>query len=543
MINTRTNDRLLIIFLLYMGLYATITIYLAFIQLVHTSFFTTLGSQQYTITLNQLPTRAPIFDRSGHYLACNKECLSAFVIPNQLRDQKKLDLFLENHFPHARDHIRAHQKNSFAYIKRRLSDEDIVLITDAQIPDIHFVWEANRFYPIATAAPLVGFTDIDNVGQAGIELYCNSQLTGSATKVCLEKDARSGYFYFHKELKEQGTASKPVNLTIDRDLQFLVDQEVAHALEQYHAKEGAALIVNPTSGEILAMASHPFSTPQSASFRMQDSKQRIVTDSYELGSVMKVAAAIAALEEGVVTPDELIDCKNKTTCTIDGRIVNTLAPHGRIPFYDVIAFSNNIGIAQIAKRLDTKLYDHYEKMGFGSKTNIPLPAENKGFINHPARWSKQSIISLSYGYEIRTTLVQLAALFCMIANNGIHIPLQLIMLQENQLPDHKLYSSETMDAIKDILRRTTDHGTGWRSQLKGYDVMTKTGTANMLENGTYRHRNDLLSCAGIIQKGSYKRVIITFIKEPTIPHAYAATIAVPLFKHIAEKMIIHERII
>lgn len=523
-----------------MSLYGCIILYIAFIQFFHGHFFTELGTQQYKVIVNQLPPRAPILDRTGSYLACSKECVSAFIIPNQLHNKKELIIFLQRFFPTTIEHLKTHPTASFMYVKRRLSDQDLAHISQANLADIHLLCETSRFYPLPSAAPLIGFTDIDNNGCAGIELSCNQQLAGSPTKVCVEKDARSGYFYFHKELQEQGANSTPIQLTIDTNLQFLVDEEIADAISRYKAKEGAALIMDPTTGEILAMASHPFSNPHDASFALDTMKERVVTESYELGSVIKVAAAIAALEAGVVTPDELIDCKNSKTAIIDGRTINTIKACGIIPFYDVMAFSNNIGIAQVAKRLNTALYDHYKKMGFGAKTGIAIPAEASGFINPPHHWSKQSIISLSYGYEISATLLQLGCLFCMIANDGIRISPKII-LDSTAPTKTPSYSAATMHAIKDMLRKTTAYGSTTRSQLPGYDIMAKTGTAYMLENGTYRTTNDLFSCAGIIEKGTYKRVIITFIKEATIPNAYASTISAPLFKRIAEKMIIHER--
>lgn len=545
--NSLQYTRAVYLFFISSTIYSIIIFYFAFIQVLHADFFVSLGTQQYHSTLTQLPARAPILDRNGHPLACNKECISAFVIPNQLQQKNTLFSFLQAEFPLALERIKAHPHSSFIYLKRRLSDKDLEIINAATLPDIHFLCETSRFYPLPTAAPLIGFTNIDNVGQSGIELAFNDQLMGSATKVSLQKDARSGYFYFHKELQHQGKNSMPIQLSIDSTLQFLIDQEVAKTVAACQAKEGAALIMDPTTGEIIVMSCYPFSTPSSASFSIQDTKQKVVTESYEFGSVIKVAAAIAALQEGVVTPDELINCKNRKTCTIDGRTINTLTPHGIIPFYDVVALSNNIGIAQVAKRLNTKIYDHYRKMGFGSKTGITLPAESPGFVNHPSNWSKQSIISLSYGYEISATLLQLGCLFCTIANDGKRIAPHLVMNSADRsitpLANEQTYSPQTMHAIKDMLRKTTEHGTGWRSRLAGYDIMTKTGTANMLYNGSYRKSNDLLSCAGIIEKDRYKRVIISFIKQAAVPNAYASTIAVPFFKRIAETMIIHERVV
>ncbi len=541
MTSNNIRMRTAFIFFSFCGLYLVILLNLFLIQIWNNQFFSTLGSHQYQVTITQLPPRAPIVDRTGtQYLAINKECMSAFIMPNQLKQKENVILFLQKNFPNASQQLQKKQKKAFMYVKRRLSDNEINIIQQAACSDIHLLQESSRFYPLTCAAPLVGFTDIDTNGLAGIELQYNHQLAGKPTMFCLQKDARSGCFYFKKELKQAGTQSKPIQLTIDSNLQFLVDEELAATMQQYNATEGVVIIMDPKNGDILALVSRPYGDPNSNSFDIAQMKPRALTESYELGSVMKVFTALAALEEEVVTPDEPIDCKNSKTCTIDGRIVNTWTPHGKIPFTDVIAFSNNIGIAQIAKRLNETLYEHYTRIGFGSKTNIALPGENKGFVNHPNQWSKQSIISLSYGYEISATVLQLACAFCMIANDGRPIAPNIVI--SNQTPHHKepLYSEKTVATIKDILQKTTLYGTGKRSYLKGYTVMSKTGTANLLVNGAYDHDKNIFTCASIIEKGEYQRVIVSYIKEAHAANAYASTIAVPLQKKITEKMIIHE---
>ena len=452
-------------------------------------------------------------------------------------------VFLKTQFPYAYKEFLNKQHKSFMYIKRRLSEYEIQTVRNAACSDIHLLHESSRFYPLTCAAPLVGFTDIDNNGLAGIEFQYNTQLAGKPSTFCLEKDARSGYFYFKKEVKDAGTQSQPITLTIDSDLQFLVDEELAASMNQHHAREGAAIIMDPTNGKILALVSRPYDDPHGSKFSIANMKPRAVTDTYEFGSVMKVFSALAALEEQVVQPDEIVDCKNRKTCMIDGRTINTLVAHGQIPFSDVIAFSNNIGIAQIAKRLNETLYDHYIRIGFGSKTGIGLPGEQKGFINHPANWSRQSIISLSYGYEISATLLQLACAFCLLANNGKPITPTVILTDKKQETQDQLYNEKTIEAMREILRKTTEYGTGKRFQIKGYDVMSKTGTANLLVNGSYDQSKQILTCASVIEKDEYKRVIVSYIKEASTPNAYAATIAVPLQKRIAEKMIIHERMV
>jgi cell division protein FtsI (penicillin-binding protein 3) len=541
---TKFTFRTSILFFIFCLCYCIIAFNLYLIQIRQSTFFTTLGTQQYHVTIKQAPPRALIYDRTQNQcLALNKQCLSAFIIPNNVQSPQTLHTFLKRQFPHAYELLLQKKYKHFMYVKRRLTPTELMLIEQAHEPDIHLLYESSRFYPHEATGTIVGITDIDNNGLLGIELQSNEQLAGLPTTYTLEHDARSGHYYFKKETTVAGKEGKPILLTIDSTLQFLAREEIKQTVEQFNAKEGAAIIMDPHTGEILSMVSYPDFDPNHPEIiNLEHTKNKVITESYELGSVIKVFAALAALEEGVVKPDELIDCKNCKTAFIDGRQINTTKEQGIVPFTEVIAQSNNIGIAIVAKRLDKKIYDHYVRLGFGKKTGIQLPGEQKGFINPPEQWSKQSIISLSYGYEISATLLQLATAFCMIANDGNAIKPTLLVNNAPQKPI-RLYSEKIIGIIKDILQQTTEHGTAHRAQISGYTVRVKTGTGNLLENGIYNRDKNIYTCAGIIEKDNYKRVMVTFIKEAAQKDLYASTVAAPLFGRIAEKMIIHERVL
>ncbi len=544
----RYQVRIVIIFFLFCALYGIILFNLYYIQIRNTHFFAQLGSQQYNVSITQTPLRASIYDRTGkRCLAMNKDCLSAFILPSKLSSPQTLYPFLAEHFPHALDRLKKQPHKHFMYIKRRLNTEQEALMAKANIPDIQLLHETSRFYSIESAGPVVGLTDIDNNGILGVELQYNNKLSGLPTTYSLEKDARSGFFYFNKQTKEPGIDGLPITLTIDSNLQFLTHEELAHTIAQFNAKEGAVVIMVPTNGEILSMVSVPhFDLNNTEQINLEQTKNKIITEAYELGSVIKVFAALAALEEKVVTSDELIDCKNKLTAYIDGRRINTVLANGIIPFYDVMRRSNNIGIAQVAKRLDSTLYDHYKRIGFGQKTDIAFPGQARGYINPPETWSKQSIFSLSYGYEISISLLQLACAFCMIANNGYKVnPILLLDAAASQpdLGQSQIYTQESIDAITEILQKTTPPVIANRAQKNGYTIMSKTGTANMLIDGKYDPTQNIYTCGGIIQKGDYKRVIVTFVKQAKYKNLFAATVAAPLFEKIAQKLLIHERII
>lgn len=527
-------------------LYALIGINLYVIQIKQHEFYKKIAEQQYHVTITQTPLRGPIFDRTGrNYLAMNKDYIAAFILPTQLADKKRTLAFLQQHFPDIIKRFAHNKDKHFMFIKRRLSPEEITIINEEKNPDIFLLSEPGRYYPLASASPIVGLTSIDNKGLLGIELLYNQTLAGKPTTCHLEKDARSGYYYFKKETTIQGDIGHPLQLTIDADLQFLVQEAVQQTVDTFNAKEATVIIMNPKNGEIISMLSYPYFDPNNAhTANGNNFKNKVITDAYELGSVMKVCAALAALEEGVVTADELIDCKNSRTTQIDGRTINTVQPHGTIPFTNVIALSNNIGIAIVAKRLDTKLYNHYKQLGFGRKTGIKFPGENAGFLNPPENWSKQSIISLSYGYEVATTLLQLACAFSTIATGYRVTPILCPALEDKAAQKgEKLYSDEARNIIKEILEKTTLYGTARRAAIKGYRVMSKTGTANMLIDGKYSPEKNIYSCAGIVEKDDYQRVIITCVKEAQQKRVYASTVAVPLFESVAERMLIHDKII
>ena len=231
---------------------------LIYLQLIQHHFFTQLGEKQYHVSITSLPPRGLILDRAGkNFLAINKDSLAAFMLPRQFEMRPKLEKFLAKNFPAALERLRSHKNTHFLYIQRKLTPEQLELIHESGITDIKILAEPSRFYPLPAAASLIGITDIDNKGLFGLELQFDKQLAGSPNTVILEKDARSGHFYFKKETKHEGFDAKPLQLTIDSDLQFLAHEALQETVDKYHAKEGAAIIMDPDTGDILAMTNYP----------------------------------------------------------------------------------------------------------------------------------------------------------------------------------------------------------------------------------------------------------------------------------------------
>ncbi len=557
------RKRSIIVFFIFVILYLIVLLNLFSIQILNQDFYLKLARDQHTISVTSYPERSQIIDRNYKPITLNRDSVAAFILPHKLTEPQKLNNFLAKNFPDAYKRLAQHKNKYFMYVQRRLTPAQQALIKKSNLTDIKLVSEPSRFYLLESLAPLVGVTSIDNQGLFGLERKYNKLLGGAPSIFDLEKDARSGRFYFKKATTQTGTEGQDLQLTIDSGLQFLATGELQEVVDNYQAQEGAVIILDPTNGDILALASTPsFNPNQVKKLDLNLTKNRPISETHELGSVMKPFVALAALEEGVVAPDELIDCGGKKEVVVDGMRISTVLPDGIIPFWQVITRSNNIGMVKVAKKLGPKLYDYYRKMGFGTKTSLGLEGEQSGFVSHPKSWSNRSIVSLSFGYELSATLLQLAQAMGLIANNGYLVTPRLILgPAQNQSSSAKIdlalpartersrgetkrvFSEKTISQMRKILQENVQAGTGKKAHIQGYEIFGKTGTANLVVNGKYSKQHNIYSFVGFVERGTYKRVIAVYVKDSPQPGLLASMVAAPLFEKIAEKMIIHDKLL
>lgn len=546
--NQISSVRVAIITTLFVLLYAAAIVHVLLMQTVQAPFFLQIAQQQYQLTVTQRPPRAPIYDRNGQPLALNREAFSVFVTPNNLQEKKRLEPFLKKHFPDAYERLAQKKGSCFMYVKRHLTEEERALVVHANLPDLHLLCEEGRLYPQPSLGHTVGLTNIDADGIAGIELLYNQRLAGHPTTYLIEKDARSHTYYFKKEVTQSGKIGSPVTLTIDGNLQFIAYECVREHVEKQGALEGMAIIMDPINGEILAMACLPDFDPNKPVADLALTKNRIITEVHEFGSVMKIFTALAAFEEKVVTADEIIDCEDRKQTMIDGVPITTWKAFGKLTYADVIRNSNNIGTSKVALRIGRPLYTHLKDFGFACTTGLNYPGEQIGWITPPERWSKPTLPHLSFGYEISASLLQLARAFAIISNGGYLVTPRLVI---NPAPTTHpqpapVCSTETINTLRTITTLSHERSAARVGLIPGYTVMGKTGTALLLtDDGTYDPCRSLYTFAGAVERGAYKRVITVSIREPRprAGHVYAASVALPLFKEIAERMLVTERIV
>lgn len=531
--------RLGFVLILFGFLYAIVLMRLFLLQIYQKNFFKVLADQQYNFSVKVNLPRGEIFDRSGiELLAFNRAVPSAFILPHQFVEQQRTEKFLKRFYPAVYKKMKFRPDKHFLWLDRVLTNEQVENLKKQGTRDIQFIDEPRRFYFSQSSAHLIGFTDIDSKGISGIELELEKWLGGKPMYLRIQKDARSKNFYFGKEIERAGYCGKPVTLTIDKNIQELAFEELESAIQNYQAESGSVLVMDPESGQILAMTNYPSFDPNQKNIQKLDmTKNFVVSECFELGSVMKAFLALAALSEGAVTLDEEFDCEGKVTY-VDGFKVENWKSLGILSFADVIKFSSNVGTAKVAVRIGPKYYDHLKRVGFGSKTGVEFPGERDGFVNPPNNWSKHSVKVMSFGYEIMASLLQLGRAFCIFSNGGYLVNPTLVIdpnLKKDSDKKVKLYDDKVLTQMRKILKSIGD-----LHPIRGCDVFGKTGTARCAVPGGYSNTEHIYTFVGILEKGDYKRIIVTFINRPQKAHMWASEVAAPLFQRVGERMLIYE---
>lgn len=525
-----------LISLCFLGVGLIIIGRLCYLQLYAAPYFQQRGLQQRYVSLTVPAFRGLIFDCCGVCIACNDQQYSAFLTPSDLKRSTETMAYLKHDYPRVAEQFSNNRDKYFMWLDRHLSTTCYQKLVARGNPDIHFVDEAARYYPLSSFRPVLGSTDIDLQGIAGVERKFHNKLHGNPMSVMLEKDARKGYWVTDEYDDIAVEHGKNIQLTVDAGLQCLVAQELEKTVNSYKAESGSALIMDPDSGHILSLADYYNNDViGSSTAAALERGNNVITQCYEFGSVFKVFAALAALDEKVVDCEEVIDCEGKIAFLRGFRLENWKTQH-KLTFAEVVQESSNVGIAKVVDRLGGRLYDHYVRLGFGKKTGIEFPAERDGFVNHPQNWSKSSPYVMSFGYEVMASLLQLATAFSIIGNGGYAVQPTLLAGTELAQGERKrLYGQEVVDLIKKILERL-----GARYQVPGMVVMGKTGTARCLENGEYSTERHIYTFVGMIENGPYRRVIATFVKRPEAKKLWASQVSAPLFQRIAQKIVLYD---
>jgi len=498
--------------------------------------------QQRTVAI--APQRGTLYDRDMRPLAMSLAVDSIYAVPALIPSPEMVSGLVGRVLNVPPDELLGRFKafRSFCWVKRKVSSQEAARVRELNLSGIYFQKEMKRFYPKGElAAHVLGSVGLDDSGLAGLEYGLDKDIQGRASRVLVAYDAHGQSFH---SIERGGQPGKNVVLTLDENIQYVTEKALARAVAEWHAAWGTAIVQDPNSGEVLAMATVPSFDPNEFSKSAPEARvNRAVNLVYEPGSTFKLVTVAAAIEEGLTNPREVIDCQ-QGSIVLAGHIIHDDKPHGALTVEQVLAKSSDVGAIKLALRLGEERLDRYaRKFGFGSKTDIELPGEDRGLLKSPAHWSGISIGEISIGQEVGVTPLQLVTAYSAIANGGVLYPPRVVRdvyrgNAHDQLPTptgRRVVSQSTAATLKQIFAAAVTSGTGTAAQPDGYTAAGKTGTAQKIDaTGRYSKTHYVSSFVGFAPISKPAVTVLVVIDSP-VGAIYGAEVAAPVFRSIAEQ--------
>ncbi|WP_051179055.1 peptidoglycan D,D-transpeptidase FtsI family protein [Thermodesulfovibrio thiophilus] len=541
------QKRLILLKIVFLVCFVSIIFRLGLIMFVeHEAYFSKAKLQQVK-KQEIIPKRGNIYDRTGRELAVSLEKESLFIDPASVKSDETISV-LKHYIKVDTDHIinQAEKNKRFLWLERKVDHSVVEKIKALKIDGVGFVTEGARFYPKGfLASHILGFVNVDEHGMEGLERYYDRYLKAEKSSKSVLTDARG------KKLSDgdlRDVKGNNIFVTIDEGLQYIVEKYLDEAIKKWHASSGTVIMMDPFTGEILALANRPTYDPNSLK-SIKDIgiiRNRAITDLYEPGSTFKIVTATAALEEGIVKPSTTFDC-SQGYIEVGGKRVKDAHKQGVLTFEEVIQKSSNVGTIKIAMMLGKeKLYHYIKKFEFGEKTGIDLPGEISGYVRPTQKWSGTSIGAIPIGQEVAVTAIQILRAYSTIANGGylvkpfvvseIHSP-EGNILYKAVIHRERVVSEKTARIMREVLKKVTeDGGTATAAKLDGNNVAGKTGTAQKYNPKTGRYSKDsyVSSFVGFIPADNPRIAMIVVIHDPKGIH-YGGVVAAPVFKAISDE--------
>ena len=524
------------------------------IRLVHLQglgreFFLQQSTRQSERTINLDPRRGPILDRHGRPLAVSVDAESIYAVPQDVGDENAAASALAHALSldsaGRREILAQLQKNrAFVWIRRKVDPATARRVRELQLDGIGFVPEHRRYYPQRElGAHVLGYVGLDNTGMYGIEYALEKEIRGRAAKVVVHTDARRRPV---AQTERPSTEGDAVVLTLDQTIQHIAERELERAVAETQSVAGMVIVVEPFTGEILAMAGRPtFNPNRYQAYRTAIWRNRAVSDAFEPGSIFKIVTAAAGIQEKVVETGEVLDCGHGRI-DIAGITINDHAVYDRLTFAQAVAKSSDIGMIRVAQRLGRDNFARYVRaFGFGEPTGIELPGESGGLFRPVPKWSALSLPSLSFGQEIGVTGLQITMAAAAVANGGYLMKPLLVKRVEDgdgrvareakPVVVRRVLEPDTVDTLTGVLRGVVTDGTGRHADVPGYPVAGKTGTAQKIDaTGRYSMVDHVASFVGFAPLSHPALVVLASLDTPRGVRNQGGDVAAPLFARVAE---------
>jgi cell division protein FtsI (penicillin-binding protein 3) len=517
------------------------------LQVLSRKFFERQAARQSERTINLDSRRGAILDRNGHELALSVDAESIYAVPQDIGDAARaataLAKVLQLDAGEKKDLQAQLQRNrAFVWVKRKVDPTTARSVRDLQLDGVGFLTENRRYYPKRElASQVLGYVGLDNQGMSGLEYAYEEAIRGRGAKVAVQIDAKRRLM---GHIEKPSTDGSSLVLTIEESIQFIAESELERAMTETGSIAGTVLVLDPETGEILAMANRPTFNPNSLRGAPSSHwKNRAVADAFEPGSVFKIVTSAAALSEKVVDPDEIIDCGGGSI-EVAGTLIHDHAVFYDLAFRDVLAKSSDIGFIRVAQRLGRdNFYRYVRDFGFGQTTGIELPGESSGLLRPLNRWSAVSLASMAFGQEVGVTSLQMALAAGVVANGG-YLMKPLIVESVRDATGRTLRSSQPMvvrrvlepqttDMLRDLLKGVVRNGTGKAAAVDGYEVAGKTGTAQKIDaSGHYSLTDYVASFVGFVPAQHPSLLILVSLDSPKGPHE-GGQVAAPVFARVA----------
>jgi cell division protein FtsI (penicillin-binding protein 3) len=526
------------------------------IQMVDGPAYAAAAADQRTREIEISAERGFVLDRDGEVLAESVQARTVYAVPGSVLDKEGTARTIADTLGGEQaDYLeRLRREGTFVYLARKADAGRAASLEALGIGGLGFIEDSRRVYPSnELACQVLGFVGVDDAGLSGIELFYDELLTGEAGRLIGERDTRGRPIPGGVTYEVEAVDGKDVVLTIDKDIQYQAQVALAEAVEAAEAKAGSVLVMDPGSGEILAMASVPTFDPNRFGQSDQESyRNRGVVDIYEPGSTMKAFTAAAVLEEGLFTPESTFDLP--PTLTVGGRTIREATRRERVSYTltEIIRYSSNVGSAMMAEKLGPRgLYGYLEAFGFTEPTGIDFPGEVRGRLAAPEAWSGSSLATIAFGQGIAVTPLQLARGYAAIANGGELVTPHLL----KEVPDapeisfawpkRRAVSESTADTVRSILTEANAEGAGSLAEVPGYTVAGKTGTAQKPRTdgqAGYDPGKYVASFCGFLPAEDPRVLVLVVIDEPSGSYYYGSQVAAPVFSRIAGYCMEHLRV-
>lgn len=555
-VRNRTNLRLYLLTAFFALWCCAICFRLVYLQIFRYGTFEQRAQHQQQRTEEVSAPRGIIFDRNGQGLAMSINVESVFGVPTEM-PKPASTISLIAHITRQDPHellAKCEAAKTFCWLARKPDPEISERIRALNLRGVYFQKESKRYYPKGDlAAQVLGYVGMDDKGLSGIEREYEDNLHGRSGEMLISVDARKQWF---GSVEKQPEPGENVVLTIDDKIQYIAERELATAMEQSHAISGTVVVENPRTGEILALANQPtFNPNNSREITPKKLKDHAVSDVYEPGSTFKLVTIAAAVDQGVVRPDDVIDCQ-MGAIVVNGMRIRDDHRWGDLTVADILAHSSEVGAIKIGLRLgEDRFYQYIHDFGFGQQTGIELPAETRGLSKPVSHWSKVSIAAISTGQEIGITPLQLVGLISTMANDGVYVAPRIVaaatqpqmQLSPQQVVFHpvagrRVLSPQTAAEMRQMMQGVVLRGTGRKAILEGYSAGGKTGTAQQFDfaKHAYSHTKYWASFAGFAPINNPAITVVVVLDSPegrTTLEREGGWVAAPVFQRVAQQVL------